>query len=175
MNENLASAVFDNHRDAERAVDQLRNAGVSDSAISVIAQHEGKNTVSDGSGAEAATDVIGKTALGAGAGTLLGIAALAIPGVGPLVAAGAIASVAIPGAALTGAAVGAVAGGLTGLLTDHGVDRDDADYYEERVNGGGVFVSVKADEAGLSAQSARDILYDNGGHSSTRAKTVAAI
>ena len=112
MNENLVSAVFDNAAEAERAVSQLRSAGVSDSAISIIAQQDGKNTTTDGSGAEAATDVIGKTALGAGAGTLLGIAALAIPGVGPLVAAGAIASAAIPGAALTGAAIGAAAGGL---------------------------------------------------------------
>ncbi len=175
MNEKLASAVFDNHSEAERAVDQLRNAGVSDDAISVIAQQDGKNTVSDGSGAEAATDVIGKTVLGAGAGTLLGIAALAIPGVGPLVAAGAIASVAVPGAALTGAAVGAVAGGLTGLLTDHGVDRDDADYYEGRINDGGVFVSVDANGAGTSAQAARDILYRNGGHSSTRAKSAEVV
>ena len=112
MNENLVSAVFDNRAEAERAVSQLRSAGVNDSAISLIAQQDGKNTETDGSGAEAATDVIGKTALGAGAGTLLGIAALAIPGVGPLVAAGAIASAAIPGAALTGAAIGAAAGGL---------------------------------------------------------------
>ena len=170
MNENLVSAVFDDQSEAERAVSELRAAGVSDSAISIIAQQEGKNTTTDGSGTEAATDIIGKTALGAGAGTLLGIAALAIPGVGPLVAAGAIAASAIPGAALTGAAIGAAAGGLAGLLTDHGVDDEDAGYYEDRVNNGGVFVSVDTQDAGLDAQSARDILYNAGGHSSTRAK-----
>ncbi|MDQ3074233.1 MAG: low temperature-induced protein [Pseudomonadota bacterium] len=175
MNENLASAVFDTQNEAERAVSQLRGAGVDDSAISVIAQQDGKNTVSDGSGAETATDVVGKTALGAGAGTLLGIAALAIPGVGPFLAAGAIASVAVPGAALTGAAVGAVAGGVAGLLSDHGVDRDDADYYEERINSGGVFVSVEATGDGLSAHAVRDILYANGGHSSSRAKSDARV
>ena len=114
--------------------------------------------------------MVGKTALGAGAGTLLGIAALAIPGVGPLVAAGAIASVAIPGAALTGAAVGAAAGGLAGLLSDHGVERNDADYYEQRVNDGGVFVSVNASDAGISSETARDILYRAGGHSSSQAR-----
>ncbi len=173
MNENLVSAVFDNQSEAERAVSQLRSAGVNDSAISLIAQEDGKNTTTDGSGAEAATDVVGKTARGAGAGTLLGIAALAIPGVGPLVAAGAIASVAIPGAALTGAAVGAAAGGLTGLLTDHGVEKEDAAYYEERVNNGGVFVSVDTRDAGLDAESARRILYNAGGHSSSRTKDSA--
>ena len=175
MNENLVSAVFDNQIDAERAVSDLRANGVEDSAISIIAQNDGKNTTTDGSGAEAATDVIGKAALGAGAGTLLGIAALAIPGVGPLVAAGAIAASAVPSAALTGAAVGAAAGGLTGLLTDHGVDRDDAGYYEDRVNNGGVFVSVDTQNAGLSSASARDILYSAGGHSSSRAKGAAVL
>lgn len=173
MNENLVSAVFDNQSEAERAVSELRAAGVSDSGISIIAQNDGKNTATDGSGAEEATDVIGKTALGAGAGTLLGIAALAIPGVGPLVAAGAIAAAAVPGAALTGAAIGAAAGGLTALLSNHGVDDNDAGYFEERVNNGGVFVSVDTQDAGLDAQSARDILYNAGGHSSSRAKDSA--
>jgi len=170
MNDNLVSAVFDSQTEAERAVSQLRASGVSDSAISIIARDEGRTTTTDGSGEEAVKDVVGKTALGAGAGTLLGIAALAIPGVGPLVAAGAIASAAIPGAAITGAAVGAAAGGLAGLLSDHGVDRSDADYYEQRVNNGGVFVSVNASDAGISAQTARDILYRAGGHSSSRAR-----
>ncbi|WP_324808789.1 hypothetical protein SH584_04195 [Sphingomonas sp. LY29] len=170
MNENLVSAVFDNHAEADKAVSELRANGVEDQAISVIAQSDGKNTTTDGSGAEAATDVVGKTALGAGAGTLLGIAALAIPGVGPLVAAGAIAATAVPAAALTGAAVGAAAGGLTGLLSDHGVNSDDASYYEERVNEGGVFVSVDLQNAGLNAETASDILYRAGGHSSQRAK-----
>ncbi len=173
MNETLVSAVFDSQSEAERAVSQLRSAGVSDSAVSIIAQQDGKTTTTDGSGAEEAQDIIGKTALGAGAGTLLGIAALAIPGVGPLIAAGAIASVAIPGAALTGAAVGAAAGGLAGLLSDHGVDQEDATYYEDRVNNGGVFVSVDTRDSGFDAQSARAILYNAGGHSSSRAKDSA--
>ena len=176
MNDNLVSAVFDNQSEAERAVAQLRNAGVPDSSISVIAQNEsGKGaTTTDGSGEEVAKDVIGTAALGAGAGTLLGIAALAIPGVGPLVAAGAIASTAIPGAALTGAAIGAAAGGLTGLLKDHGVSGDDADYYEGRINEGGVFVSVDANGGTFDRQSAEDILYSSGGHSSSRARSETA-
>ena len=173
MNNNLISAVFDTQAEAQRAVTDLRANGVEDSAISLIAQNgDGKNTTTDGAG-EAVTDVVGKTALGAGVGTLLGIAALAIPGVGPLVAAGAIAAAAVPGAAVTGAVIGAAAGGLAGLLTDHGVDADDAAYYEERVNNGGTFVSVDASQSGLTADAARDILYSAGGHSSTRAKEAA--
>lgn len=175
MNKTLVSAVFDSHSEAERAVSQLRSAGLDDSAISIIAQHEGKNIETDGTGENAASDVIGKTALGAGVGTLLGIAALAIPGVGPLVAAGAIASVAVPGAALTGAAVGAAAGGLAGLLTDHGVGEDDAAYYEGRINEGGVFVSVDTSNADLTSDQAAEISYRNGGHNTTRARTMAAV
>lgn len=175
MNDNLVSAVFDNRMEAEQAVSQLRAAGVQDSSISVIAQREGEKAVeTDGSGGEVAKDVIGTAALGAGAGTLLGIAALAIPGVGPLVAAGAIASTAIPGAALTGAAIGAAAGGVAGLLKDHGVSEDDADYYQERIGQGGVFVSVDASDGTLDRRSAEDILYSAGGHSSARAKNTAA-
>lgn len=177
MRDNLVSAVFDNQTDAERAVSQLRQAGAQDSAISVIAQRgEGDSAVTtDGNGEEFAKDVIGTAALGAGAGTLLGIAALAIPGVGPLVAAGAIASAAIPGAALTGAAIGAAAGGVTGMLKDHGVSGDDAGYYEERINQGGVFVSVDAESGAVNRQSAEDILYASGGRSSARTKTEAAM
>jgi len=175
MNNNLVSAVFDNQTEAERAVSELRSRGVNDTAISIVAQHDGTNTATDGSGEEATKDFIGKTALGAGAGTLLGIAALAIPGVGPLVAAGAIASVAVPGAALTGAAIGGAAGGISAFLTDHGVDEDDASYYEGRLSDGGVFVSVDTSSAGLDAETARDILYRAGGHSSSRAKMDAAV
>ena len=176
MTQSLVSAVFDDRSEAERAVSELRNAGVQDSSISVIAQQEGEKAVTtDGSGEEVAKDVIGTAALGAGVGTVLGIAALAIPGVGPLVAAGAIASSAVPGAALTGAAIGAAAGGLTGLLKDHGVSDDDANYYEGRINDGGTFVSVNTQDAGVSREAAESILYNSGGHSSARAKTVAAV
>jgi uncharacterized membrane protein len=176
MNQNIVSAIFDSHSEAETAVRELRSAGVRDNALSVIAQHEGKNTTSDGGGNTTKDDTGGlvKGALGgAGVGALLGIAALAIPGVGPLAAAGAIAGSAIPEGAAIGAAAGAATGGLTGLLTKHGVSDDDASYYEQRINSGGVFVSVDTSDAGISSETARDILYRSGGHSSSRAKTAS--
>lgn len=173
MSQYLVSAVFDSHPQAERAVSELRAAGLSDSKMSLVAQHEGKNRTTDGAGEDATRDIIGKTAAGAGAGTLLGIAALAIPGVGPLIATGAIASAAIPAAAVTGAAVGAATGGLAGLLTKHGVSDDDASYFEGRVNEGGVFVLVDTDGGNLSADRISEILYRNGGHSSTRAREMS--
>lgn len=174
MNNNIISAVFDDRSEAERAVAELRAAGVQDSALSVIARREG----AEGDFGDADTTDVDdqgegalKGAIGGGAvGALLGIAALAIPGVGPLIGAGAIASSAIPGAAAIGAGAGAIAGGLTGLLTDHGVDENDAKYYGERINTGGIFLSVDAQEAGIGAEQLRDILYRNGGHSASRSK-----
>lgn len=179
MNNNLISAVFDDRSEAERAAAELRSAGVPDSALSVIAKREG----AEGDFGDADTTEVGDKGLdmtkgalvGGGAGALLGIAALAIPGVGPLAAAGAIAASAIPEAAAIGAGVGAIAGGLTGLLTDHGVDEDDARYYEDRIHSGGIFLSVNAQEAGIGADQLRDILYRNGGHSASRAKLDSAV
>ncbi|MFN3819011.1 hypothetical protein [Blastomonas sp.] len=171
MHNDFVSAIFDDHSQAERAVSQLRSAGVNDSAISVIARHEGSNTVTDGAGAEQTTDIVGKAALGAGAGALLGIAALAIPGVGPFIAAGAIAEAAVGGAAITGTAVGAAAGGIVGLLTNHGVDKDDATHYEDRLNQGGIFVSVDAASAGLSTDQVRDVLFGAGGYNPARSRS----
>ena len=179
MNQNIVSAVFDSNSEAEAAVRELRQAGVRDSALSVIARREG----ADGDYGDAETHEVGEKTeglikgglVGAGAGALLGIAALAIPGVGPFAAAGAIAASAIPEAAAIGAGVGALAGGVTGLLTKHGVSDEDATYYEARINNGGVFLSVDTSEAGMTRETAEDILYRNGGHSSTRARTAASI
>ena len=178
MNQNLISAVFDNQSEAETAVRELRDAGVRDTDLSIIARNEGRGaTTSDGAGTVTDTsegDGIKGAVIGAGAGTLLGIAALAIPGVGPLVAAGAIASSAIPAAAAVGAGVGAVAGGVTGMLTGHGVSDEDSTYYEGRINEGGVFVSVDTSNAAIPAETARDILYRNGGHNTSQQKATAS-
>jgi len=179
VNDNLISAVFDNHSEAEAAAREFRDAGVPDSALSVIARRqEDSGDYGDAQTHEVKEKGEGalKGAIGGGAvGALLGIAALAIPGVGPLAAAGAIASGAIPEAAAIGAGVGALAGGLSGLLTKHGVSEEDASYYEERINSGGVFLSVDTGAAGISADQARDILYRNGGHSSSRARMTSAV
>ena len=172
MNQDIISAVFDDRSEAETAIRELRTAGVDTSRLSVIGRDEGRTTVADGSG-ELTDDDAGSDALkgalgGAGLGALLGVAALAIPGVGPLAAAGAIASSAIPGAAAIGAGAGAVAGGLTGYLTDHGVSNDDASYYEGRINEGGIFVSVDTSGGDIPADQVRDIFARNGGHSASQ-------
>lgn len=180
MNQNIVSAVFDSHSEAEAAVRELRQAGVSDSALSVIARQSGGDGGDYGDAdttevKEKGEGLIKGALGGAGVGALLGIAALAIPGVGPLAAAGAIAASAVPEAVAIGAGVGALTGGLTGLLTKHGVSDEDASYYEGRINDGGVFVSVDTSSAGIDRERAQDILYSAGGHSASRARTAAAL
>jgi hypothetical protein len=169
----VVSAVFDSHAEAERAVTQLRTAGVRDSDLSIIAQHGGKTTTTSGDGEitdehhrNVLRGILGGGALGAG----LGIAALAIPGVGPLAAAGAIAASAMPEAAALGALVGATAGTLNEVLTKHGVSDEDASYYSDRIKSGGVFVSVDTSASGVSGAEAQNILYRSGGHSSSQAR-----
>lgn len=168
----LASAVFDSQDEAQRAVAALRQAGVSDSAMSVIAKHGNRTTTTSGDGEVTDDDhrnllrgILGGGALGAG----LGVAALAIPGVGPLAAAGAIAASVVPEAMGVGAAVGAISGTLNESLKKHGVSDEDAEYYGERIKGGGVFVSVD-DSVSADRGQVENILHRYGGHSSTRSR-----
>jgi hypothetical protein len=174
MSDTVISALFDSHAEAERAVSELRGAGVSDNALSVIAHHGGTTTTTSGDGEitdeshrNVLRGILGGGALGAG----LGVAALAIPGVGPLAAAGAIAAAVVPESMAIGAAAGAVAGTLNETLTKHGVSKEDAGYYNERMKDGAVFVSVDTSSAGVSTEAVRDILHRHGGHNASRARS----
>lgn len=173
MTSQLASAIFDSQAEAQRAVAELRGAGVPDGALSVLTQRDGVTTTSDVDGEITDEDhgsvlrgILGGGALGAG----LGVAALAIPGVGPLVAAGAIAASALPGAMAIGAAAGAAAGTLNETLVKHGVDENDAAYYGDNLGRGGVLVSVDTSAGAVSSEAASDILHSNGGHNSRRSR-----
>ncbi len=166
-----ASAIFDSHAEAERAVSELRTLGVNDSDLSVIAHHGGTTTTTSGDGEitdehhrNVLRGILGGGALGAG----LGVAALAIPGVGPLAAAGAIAASAVPEAVGIGAVLGAIGGSLNEVLTKHGVSEEDAGYYNDRLKNGAVLVTVA--DAGLDAQRVREVLYRNGGHNASQAR-----
>lgn len=175
MNTQPASAIFDTQAEAQRAVADLRSAGIPDHALSVVTRREGVTTTADADGevtdedhGSIARGILGGGALGAG----LGVAALAIPGVGPLVAAGAIAASAVPGAMAIGAAAGAAAGSVNEALLKHGIDREDADYYGDHLGRGGVLVSVDT-SGSVSSEDASDILYRNGGHNTRRSRLSA--
>jgi len=158
--------LFDNYGDAERAVAELRQLGIAEGDVSLVANNErGEHShrVRDGkpdtAGEEAAEDAgkgagIGAIAGGAG-GLLAGLGMLAIPGLGPVVAAGWLASTAV--GALGGAAIGGAAGGLVGALTHAGVREEDAHVYAEGVRRGGTLVSARVpDEQVASAEAALD-------------------
>jgi len=138
-------ALYDDYEEAQRAVEDLVKAGIDRSSISIVAgDSEGMNASrltpkGDGSdtGAEgAATGAL----LGGIGGAILGITALAIPGIGPVVAAGPLI------AGLVGAGVGAAVGGLVGALVDAGLPQENAGYYAEGVRRGGTLVSVEAED-----------------------------
>ncbi|CCV15406.1 hypothetical protein [Mesorhizobium sp. STM 4661] len=141
------TGLFDNYDDASDAVGELQASGVPHSDISIVASNS-TEWYDDGDSSKAAEDAAGGAGFGAvigGAGGLLtGLGIMAIPGVGPVVAAGWLAATAV--GALGGAVVGGAAGGIVGALTDSGVPEEDANVYAEGVRRGGTLVTAKVDE-----------------------------
>ncbi len=137
--------LYDDYSDARNAVDDLEQIGIPHSHISIVANNadhaHGEHTkaVQDaGAGAG-----IGAAVGGVG-GLLAGLGMLAIPGLGPVVAAGWLASTAL--GAGVGLVAGGTAGGLIGALQKEGVNERDAHIYSEGVRRGGSLVSAKVDD-----------------------------
>jgi hypothetical protein len=155
-----AFGIYSSNAAAERAVDQLIAAGFSNQDVSVLmADRQGskdfaaeKNTKAP----EGATTGVGVGgAVGGTLGLLAGIGALAIPGVGPLIAAGPIMG------ALAGLGVGGAVGGIVGALVGLGIPEYEAKRYEGRVKGGGVLLSVHCDSS-QEVSRAKDLLKATG-------------
>ena len=143
------TAVFDDRTQAERAIAELRRTGISDKDISIVSRRPDDVEVKGGAVDDSAGERIGKGALaGAGVGTLFGLAALAIPGVGPFITAGALASAlgATGGAVAAGAIVGGTSGALAGAFSKAGYSKEEAEYYGSTVERGGVVVAVETDD-----------------------------
>jgi uncharacterized membrane protein len=148
------TALYDDLQEAQEAVGELVERGFTHEQISVVVTEPAVGTPS---AEEAyATPVTADTAEGAvtGAvigglgGLLVGMAALAIPGIGTVVAAGAITNALIGGA--VGAGVGVVAGGLVGALVKMGVSEASARHYAEGVHRGGALVLVQTEDTAQS-------------------------
>ena len=145
----MAKAVFaiaDSETQAAAIVDDLKVAGFPGNDISVLfPDKQGSRDFAHEKGTKApegaATGAAVGGMLGGAAGWLVGIGALAIPGLGPFIAAGPIM------AALSGAAVGATAGGLTGALVGLGLPEYEAKQYEAKLRSGNILISVHTDDA----------------------------
>jgi hypothetical protein len=146
------SRLYDTYSDAQAAVRGLEAAGVPHSDISIVANNSeswfspNKTVDRDHDGVDDRAEGAGKGAgvgagLGGAAGLLAGVGLLAIPGLGPVVAAGWLASTAL------GAAAGAATGGVVGALTQAGISKEDAPLYAEGVRRGGTLVSARVQEA----------------------------
>jgi uncharacterized membrane protein len=133
----VISYMFDDYQSARNAVTALQEAGFTSSDVSLVASNADKRYANDKTSSGAATGAEVGGAVGAGAGILTALGVLAIPGLGPLVAAGVLATT------LTTTAVGAVAGGLIGSLTDYGISEADAHIYAEGIRRGGTLVTVR--------------------------------
>ena len=151
------AALYDTYDSAVAAVNALEAAGIPHTDISIVSNNV-DNQYGKDRPAEAAKDAgkgagVGAVVGGVG-GLLTGLGLLAIPGVGPVVAAGWL--VATAAGAATGAVVGGAAGGLVGSLTGAGVPEHDAHFYAEGVRRGSTLVTPRADDVRASA--AREIL-----------------
>jgi hypothetical protein len=139
------TGLFDDYTDASAAVSDLESAGVPSSDISIVSNNADKRH-GDSNAAEGAGTGAGIGAVVGGAGGLLtGLGLMAIPGVGPVVAAGWLAATAAGAAA--GAVAGGAAGGIIGGLTNSGVPERDAHFYAEGVRRGGTLVTAKVADA----------------------------
>jgi hypothetical protein len=152
--------IFQNEKQAERTVDDLLAAGFSNDDISVLLPdnqgskdfaHEKNTKAPEGT----TTGVTAGGVIGGTLGLLAGIGALAIPGVGPFIAAGPIMG------ALAGLGVGGAVGGLIGALVGMGIPEYEAKRYEGHIKAGGVLLSVHCDTSDEITR-AKDLLQHSG-------------
>src|SRR5438128_9965659 len=152
--------LYGDRASVEGAVDALRQEGFRNTDISVLFPenqgtkdfaHEKSTKAPEGTATGATSGVV----VGGTLGWLTGIGALAIPGLGPFIAAGPIM------AALAGAGVGGAVGGITGALIGMGIPEYEAKRYQGRVTKGGILLSVHSDNSDWTKR-AKDVLEQTG-------------
>lgn len=144
--------VFSREDSAKQAVESLRNSGFDTNEISIIARDRQRDTGGSimAGGGSLSSGVTTGGILGGLAGLAAGAGALAIPGIGPLIAAGPLAGV------ISGAATGGIAGGLI----DWGLPSDRSDFYEGKVREGRILATVRTKDD--KVEEAAQILRSHG-------------
>lgn len=152
------TGLYDDYDAASSAVAALEASGIPHADISIVANNaDSRHGVSSATTNDAGSGAEIGTAVGGVGGLLAGLGMLAIPGVGPVVAAGWLVATAVGAGA--GALVGAAAGGIVGSLTHAGVSESDAHVYAEGVRRGGTLVTARVDET--QAARAQSILTEH--------------
>jgi hypothetical protein len=150
--QNRVTAVFNSQIEAEYVINELRALGIKDDALSLVTRRMETHGVVDGEsidGVPSTEENAAKgLAAGAGLGALFGLASAFIPGVGPFMAAGALAAVigTIGASTVAGAVVGGATGAIGGALIKAGYTDEESRYYGDELERGHVFVSVNLDE-----------------------------
>jgi hypothetical protein len=167
--------LFADQSTAERGIQALKAAGFSEQQIGVAVRDRAQQqAITEGTGTQtaegAAAGAVGGGMVGGVIGLLAGVGALVIPGIGPIIAAGALAST------LTGAGIGAAAGGLIGALAGMGIPDEDAKHFDRGFQEGGVLVTVQADgDPALARQALLDSEADLGpAHAAMRTSAAPA-
>lgn len=167
-NRQTVAASFEDKDEAERAIHALKDAGYSGDQIGIAmrdrnAQGELAEETGTKAAEGAASGALGGGLLGGLVGFLVGAGALAIPGVGPVIAGGVLASTfgLAGGTAVAGAGIGAAAGGIVGALVGLGIPEEEAKHFESGFREGRALVTVNAG-AGRATE-AVDILRAYGG------------
>lgn len=139
----VVTAIFERRVDADAVVTELVDAGIPKEAISLL-WRSGRYVDFEGSGraGHGPLSVAAAVAGGGIAGALLGIAMVAVPGLGMVAAAGALASSAVSSVAAISAAIGATGGAIARMLSDLDVEGNDANYFARQIQRGKVFVAV---------------------------------
>lgn len=140
------AGVFPSFSEAGHVARHLENLGIVHEDINIIAgndqaRHDDVMAKSKREHESTAASAASAASFGGGVGIVASLIALAIPGVGPIIAGGAMATV------LTGLGIGAAAGGLLGAFGGMGISHDDAKIYEQAVREGKVFLSVHVDDS----------------------------
>jgi uncharacterized membrane protein len=154
--------LFEKYEDADKAVTALKEAGMKDEGISLLTRKDTYKTDPEGRTKEDASESAAKSAIGGGvtgglAGLLVGLGSVLVPGLGPVIAGGALAT--LLGTTAVGAGIGAAAGGIVGTLTGLGVDQEEAQLYAEGVKRGGLLVIAQVEEG--QAEMADTIMLDS--------------
>lgn len=168
----FVSAALGSASSAEAALTRLRDSDIARQAISILSAVRDEPDHQERGPDNKASGALKGLGFGAGVGALFGLAALVVPGVGPFIAAGALAETfgIIGSAVVSGAAVGGAAGGLSGALMKYGMNEEEARFAEERVARGAYIIAVDTERATANRETVEDILQSAGGelHARTR-------